>query len=203
MATFGRSVTTGNNQFYQNLGSNNQVATLFTAPEDGLITDLAAYCSGDGASADCVLCLWSSSGALLASTDHITAPSGSRSINGQGWVTGPLTTPYSMTGGTSYYIGFWRKPSDSFVYSSKTGSGTTHKQGVGTTVSSATTLGTYTGDGSEQIGAYATYSVGGAYVKQGGGTMTRRIVYVKQGDGSWLQRVVYVKQGDGSWRQAG
>jgi len=203
VATFGRTVTTGNDHFYQNLGSNNQVGTLFTSPEDGLITDLSVYCSGDGATADAILCLWDSSRNLLATTDHITAPSGSRSVNGQGFIAGPLITPYSMTGGTVYIIGFWRSPGDSFLYSTDTGVGTTKKQGVGIDISAPGTLGTYVGDGSEQLSAFATYSVGGAYVKQSGGAMLRRIVNVKQSGGAMLQRVAYIKQPDTSWRQAG
>lgn len=195
MATFGNS-SVAFNQWYQNTGSNGQVGTRCQATQDGLIDTLTVFCGGNG-NADTVLCIWDDSGNLLGQTDHFTSNTGT-GIGGQANQTAALQTPVSVTNGTFYYLGFWRKSSDTFAYSTRTGSGTTHKQGGTTSV--PTSLGT--NNVVEVLQAFATYAVGGAHVTQGDGSKPLRGVFVTQPDTSKPQRLAQVKNADGTYHPA-
>lgn len=202
MSTLGRTTTSGNDTWYANQGSNNQVGFRVVATEDGLATDCSVYVSGNNGDApDMCLCIWNASGTLLARSNHFTCPGGGTGINGQSLQSQSLQTPLQLTNGGIYIVGFWRDPSKWAAYSTNSGSGTTAKQG-GSNLSAPGTI-SRSNDVTEQMTAYITYEPGGAYVKQSGGSMTRRQVQVRQSGGTWTTRTDYVKQGDGSWQAAG
>lgn len=198
MTTFGNTAVTFN-QFYQNTGSNNQVGTLCACSVDGTIDTLTVYAAGDGSGADMVLCLWDSSGILLAQTAHFTSSTGSFGLGTQANQSAKLTTPYDVKSGRSYYIGFWRSPSDTVDYSTRTGSGTTHKQGSDITAPGNLNTNSVT----EVLQAFATYAVGGARVTQAGGSEPVRVCYVTQGGGTETARNIYVKNADTTYHIAG
>jgi hypothetical protein len=197
VATFGNT-SVSFNQFYQNVGSNNQVGTRCQATQDGTITDLTVYMAGDGSGAETVLCVWDDSGNLLAQTAPFTSSVGSFSVGGQANQTAKLLTPLQVTNGTFYYLGFWRKPTHTVDYSTRTGSGTTHKQG--SNASAPTSLNTTTV--TEVMQAFATYAAGGAHVTQADASEPVRLIYVTQGDGSKPQRLAQVKNVDTTYHIA-
>jgi hypothetical protein len=191
VATFGNTSVTFN-QFYQNTGSNNQVGTRCQATQDGTIDTLTVYGAGDGVGAEMVLCIWSDAGVLLAQTAAFTSSVGAFSVGGQANQTAKLLTPLNVTNGTFYYIGFWRKPTHTVDYSTRTGSGTTHKQGSNASAPSNLNTTTVT----EVLQAFATYASGGAHVTQVDASEPVRLCYVTQGDGSKPQRLIQVKNAD-------
>ncbi len=117
MAIVGSSSNPGGGNFNFS-GSNtlNQCGSAVVMPANGLIYDLGVYVAGDGSSTPMILCLWDSTGALLAQTASFTCPSGSHSVLGQSWQVQNLVTPYRATSGTTYYIGFWRTAGNSSIF---------------------------------------------------------------------------------------
>jgi hypothetical protein len=200
MTTFG-STSVPNNLWYQNTGTDNQVGTLATAPQDGVIDTLSVYGAGQGATpCDTALCVWDASGNLLARSATFTTSGGGTGVGNQAWQTAALLVPLSVSAGVSYYLGFWRDPARTFDYSTDTtGGGTTHKQGAD--ISAPGKLGTSV-DTAEHLGAYATYAQGGAHVVQGDASEPLRFAFVTQGDTSKPERQILVKNADGTYHAA-
>lgn len=199
MATFGRSDTSANNFYYENSGSNNQVGTRFTAPENGVIQSLSVYFAMNGTTGNAALCLWDTSGNLLAQTATFTCVSGSTGINNQTLQTHNLTTPYAMTGGTSYIIGFWRDPAKDTVYSTATGSGRTDKQGA-TNIGSPGTL-SLSNSVTEQMTAYATYTTATIHRRSGTSWASSSQVSRRSG-GAWANATNVYRRKAGVWTDA-
>ncbi len=203
MATFGNASTAWVNFLFSGGNTLNQNASgPFTIPEVGLITDLFVYVSGDGQSTNMVLGLWDTSGNLLAQTSSFTCPSGSRSLGGQGWRNASLITPYFAQANDQFLIGFWRDATKSSVFCILGPGSFTGKTNLSGSIGSHSGAANWGGvDG--YMGAYAQYTPGGVFVKQGSGVWTPRQLFVKQSGGGWTQRSVFVKQGDGTWKQRG
>lgn len=162
MPTVGRTTTSGNNNWVQNTGSMNQQAMRITMPEAGIITTLHVYVSGSGSTITGQLCLWNSSGTLVAQTGNITFSSGSTGINGQATQSHALSSNYLASSGQVLYIGWWRSSSQTANFSYINSGGTIRPQvlsGV-SNVSSPTTLTVSTGT-TGQLTAWADYTPAG------------------------------------------
>src|SRR6185312_14585365 len=123
MPNAGRTTTSGNTTVVQNSGSNNQYGYAISMPATGLVQFLDVYMAGSGGTCRTRLCLWNSSGTLLASTAQFTAGAGSGGVNGQSFQRRALSSSVVISPGT-YYVGFWRNGSDTAEWSYNSGSGT-------------------------------------------------------------------------------
>jgi len=140
---------------FSGLNTQNQLGMAFTMPETGDITSISCFFGGDGSAVNAKLCVWDGSGTLLASTAQFSAASGSRSAGGQAWQTQSLGSALRVTSGATIYVGFWRDPAGSSVWSTAS-SGTWYDRNcTGGSVCAMTGL---TSHGSASIGAYATYT---------------------------------------------
>lgn len=162
MPTVGRTVTTGNNQWNQNTGSQNQIGSQFSMPETGLIQTLHVYVSGNGGTITGQLVLWDSSGNILGQTGNITFSSGSTGINGQALQSADLLTPVVVSSGATIYIGFWRASASTANYSWINSGGIISPNPSASTanVASPGTL-AIGSTGTGQLTAYADYVKGG------------------------------------------
>lgn len=116
MATYG-SDPTFSDWYLSESNTQTQVAFLGTMPQDGYITAVDFYAGGLGGSVPGVGCVWNGSGTLLYTGGGVTIPSGSEGVGTQSWNADSGGTPVFVAGGTPIYIGWWRKPSDSVVWS--------------------------------------------------------------------------------------
>jgi hypothetical protein len=158
----GRDVTSGNNFWIQNTGSNNQYGCAFSMPATGLIQFLDVYMACSGSTMNARLCLWDSSGNLLATSAVFTCPAGSGGVNGQSWQRVALSSPYLASAGT-YYVGFWRETGKTAEWSYMSGSGTIHPSAPSAGVANVASPGNLS-LGSTTVGqmsAYVEYVVGG------------------------------------------
>src|SRR5690242_16379922 len=128
---YGRTTISGNTTSIQNSGSNNQYGSLVSSVPAGVISALDVYMDGNGGTCRTILCLWSSTGVLLAQTAQFTASAGSGGLSGDTLHRAVLTTPYRASATASYYVGFWRNPADGAEWSYLSGSGTIHPQAPG------------------------------------------------------------------------
>lgn len=169
MPTVGRTTTTGNTIYQDNIGSNNQYALKVTMPESGLIKTLHVYVSGSGATISGQLVLWNSAGAVVGQSGAITFSAGTTGVNHQAWQVADLTTPYQAANAEVLYIGFWRDQTKHALFS-YISSGGVIVPSTGSTqanVASPSTLAigsTMTG----QLSAYADYVKGGLGLASGG-----------------------------------
>lgn len=162
MPNAGRTTTSGNNTVVQNTGSNNQYGHAITMPETGLIQFLDVYMAGTGGSITTVLCLWDSSGVLLAQSASFSAGAGSGAVNGQAFQRQALTSPYLASAGT-YYVGFWRNSAQTAEWSYINSGGTIHPQAPGGGVANVGSPGnlSFANSTTGQMSAYVEYVVGG------------------------------------------
>ena len=169
MPNAGRTTTSGNTTVVQNSGSNNQYGFAITMPATGLVQWLDVYMAGSGGTCRTILCLWNSSGVLLAQTAQFTASAGSGGVNGQAFQRAALTSPLVINAGT-YYVGFWRNSADSAEWSYLSGGGTIHPQaplGGVANVGSPGSL-SFANSTSGQMSAYLEYVQGGLGLAGGG-----------------------------------
>lgn len=194
MATAGRTVTTGNNFWQQNTGSDNQQGMLFTMPENGLITGASVYVSGNGGTITGQLCLWDASGNLLAQTGNITFSSGSTGINAQAWQTANFSTAYLATGGTNYIVGFWRASASTANFSWENSGGTIYPQvNSGVAKVAAPSALHVASHSTGQLSAYVTYTPGTTYAYDGA---TEQLSTAQAYDGAaWQTATAYAWDG--------
>lgn len=191
MPTAGRTTTSGNNFWAENTGSNNQYGWAFSMPENGLIEYLNVYMSGKAGGGGCrtILCLWDSSGNLLAQTAQFTAGAGAGGVNGQAFQRAALTTPYSAVAGT-YYIGFWRNGADTADFSFINSGGTIHPSapsgGVGN-VGSPSAL-SFANSTSGQMSAYVEYVRGG--IKMWTGSVWNKYAPKRWNGSAWVRHPI-------------
>lgn len=169
MPNAGRTTTTGNTTSVTNSGTNNQYGFAISMPASGLVTFLNVYMAGSGGTCRTVLCLWNSSGVLLAQTAQFTANAGSGGVNGQAWQRAALVTPVSIAAGT-YYVGFWRNGADAAEWSYASGGGTIHPQAPSGGVANVGSPGnlSFANSTSGQMSAYLEYVQGGLGLASGG-----------------------------------
>jgi len=156
MPTFG-STPTFNWYEWNGVNTENEIAhDLATMPAEGDITSISCYFGGDGATVQAKLCIWdAATGLLLAATPAFTASAGSRAVGGQAWQTQDLSSPLHLPAGKQIYIGWWRAPSGSAVFSTNNTSGN-NKHKTDTSGSPGSLSGALNDTG--VIGAYATYT---------------------------------------------
>lgn len=152
--TFQSAYETGNN-------FNNQMAIKVTAPSGGItVTDLYAYFGGYGSSVSARLCIWNDDATKTLNTQSsaFSAPGYGLGVGGQGWqhVSGLSVT---FTGGTSFWIGWWRDPSGSQVWSEQNSAALVEWL-MTDTGSSPSALGTSNSAGSGVPGIYCVGTAG-------------------------------------------
>ncbi len=197
MATnYGRTTTSGNDTWVSNTGTNNQYGCLVSGVPAGVISALDVYLAGSsGGTCRTILCLWNSSGTLLAQTAQFTAGAGAGGVNGQAFQRAVLTAPLVVAAG-NYYVGFWRNGADSAEWSYQSGSGTIHPQaplgGVANVGSpgALSLANTTTG----QMTAYLEWQASGVYVYDGS-AWVQSPVYIYDGAAWQLSNGVYVYNG--------
>lgn len=132
-------------------GAANQVAAgPFTMPVAGWVTSVSFYANSNSGTTNFTGVVWDSSGNVLGTTTTNGIGSGSESVNGQSWIN--LGCGFYLPAGKQFYVGWWRTPGGSMLYS--TGAGTSY---LGANKpSSAGALGGLSGIGA--VGAYLTYT---------------------------------------------
>lgn len=196
---YGRTTTSGNNFVVQNTGSNNQYGCLVASVPAGIVTALDVYMDGSGGTCRTILCLWNSSGTLLAQTAQFTASAGSGGVNGQTLHHATLTAPLLISAG-SYYVGFWRNPADSAEWSYQSGSGTIHPQAPGGGVTNVASPGnlSFANSTTGTMTAYLEWQPNGVYVYDGSAWQPCP-VYIYDGSAWQLASGVYVYDGS-AWQ---
>ena len=196
---YGRTTTSGNTTVVSNQGSNNQYGFLVTGVPAGIVTALDVYMAGSGGTCRTILCLWNSSGTLLAQTAQFTAGAGSGGVNGQSLQHQALTSPLVIAGG-SYYVGFWRNPADGAEWSYLNSGGTIHPQaplGGIANVASPGSLNLSTSTAG-QMTAYLEWQPSGVYAYDGSAWQAAP-AYIYDGAAWQLANGVYVYDGT-TWR---
>ena len=168
---YGRTTTTGNTTVVSNAGTDNQYGFLVASVPAGVISALDVYMDGNGGTCRTILCLWDSSGVLLAQSAQFTANAGSGGVNGQTLHRALLTTPYRSSGTASYYVGFWRNGADGAEWSYASGGGTIHPQAPGGLIGNVASPGNLSlaNSTSGQMTAYLEWDPGNAYGSSAGG----------------------------------
>jgi hypothetical protein len=186
MPTAGRTTTTGNDTWISNTGSNNQYGCAITMSESGLIQYLDVYMAGGGGSITAVLCLWDSSGNLLAQSASFSAGAGSGGVNGQAFQRQALLTPYAAAAGT-YYVGFWRNGAQTAEWSYDAGSGTIHPQAPSGGISNVGSPGnlSFANSTTGQMSAYVEYVKGGLALASGGSFSKYGLKRYDSGSSTW------------------
>lgn len=180
---YGRTTTSGNDTWVQNTGSNNQYGFVVTSVPQGQVSFLDVYMAGSGGTCRTILCLWNSSGVLIAQTAQFSAGAGSGGVNGQSLRRQAISGgPIQIAGGT-YYVGFWRNPADTAEWSYNAGTGIIRPQAPGAgvaNVSSPSNLNTGSLT-SGQMTAYLEWDPGNIYNGPSGGGAPATIQGVYQG----------------------
>ena len=166
MATLGISTTPGSGWFNDYNGNSQFWSGGYTMPAGGgVVTDLYVYVGGDNngtpASTTGQLVIWGSS-SILWQSGNITIPAASTGINGsgQGWVHVSVPNVYIPAGTVN--LGVWASGGLVWTYESSGSTFTDHSLSGGPGALSGSST-----DGSGALGAYITYTPGGAYVNTG------------------------------------
>lgn len=115
---YGRSTTSGNNNWQENQGSQNQQGMLVSSIPKGLIVAINLYVAGGlGGTCRTNACLWNSSGTLLVATGNITVAAGGGGINAQAWHRYVMSGAGFAIATGNYYIGFYRNSADAIEWS--------------------------------------------------------------------------------------
>lgn len=142
------------------------MAIQVTMPSAGIIASLSAYFAaqnGAGNTTGC-LCIWDTSGNLLARSNTFTLTPGSGAIGGQSWQTQNLQSNYVASNGQVLKIGWWRFAGGSDEWTENAG-GTEYQatDASNTTPPSAETFSSVSGS----PGIYATYTPSEAWINTG------------------------------------
>lgn len=118
--TLGYTTTPSTSAFASSLNNQNQLGVIITAPSGGaIVQSISCYFGGWNQTTTAAMCIWNTSGTLLANSGYFTAPSFPLAVGAQGWQTQSLT--FTLAASTSYYIGWWRDPARSQVWSENNG----------------------------------------------------------------------------------
>ncbi len=159
MATFGYT-TTPTYGYIEAAPTGGQAAGSATMPSPGgIVTSVSCYCgvySGQAATSG-YLCMWSDTGSLLAS-GAATIPAS------PAWVT--ATIPSTFVGsGVAVFLGWQTSGSAGYYATYNSVSGAAMDLGSNSTIPGA--LANFTQYANDQLGAYATYTPGGAQIWTG------------------------------------
>jgi hypothetical protein len=200
MAIVGSSSNPGGGNFnFSGANTLNQCGSAVVMPANGRITDLGVYVSGDGASTSMILCLWDSTGALLAQTASFTCASGSHSVLGQAWQVQNLVTPYQASSGVTYYIGFWRDATKSSIFtvnSSGTFTSNTNLTGSPGALTLSNPFGT-----NHSMGVYGDYTPATIHVRRSGVWVVATGIKVRR-SGAWVDATGVKVRRSGVWVDA-
>lgn len=159
MATIGNTGSPSGNYSSYGLNASNAMAIQVTMPQAGLITSISAYFAawnGHG-NTTAYLCIWDSSGNLLARSNGFTITPGTGAQGGQSLQTQNLTSNYQASNGQVLKIGWWRFASGSDEWTETPG-GTEYQNPLGGDGNSTSPPNEtfHSATGSPQI--YATYT---------------------------------------------
>lgn len=156
--TFGYSgsILTGAGFQFIGIGGNNQVSYNAGTFPGGTIQSISCYLGGHSGAVNAKLCVWDTSGNLLAASSLFSAAAGSGANGGQTWYTQTLASPLALSS-QAIYIGWWRDSAGQNEWSFASGS-TQYNNAGGSSPSNCVTG---RSSGSGQIGAYVTYVKGG------------------------------------------
>jgi hypothetical protein len=186
MPNAGRTTTSGNNFWVTNTGSNNQYGHAITMPESGLIQYLDVYMAGSGGAITAVLCLWDSSGALLAQSASFSCAGGAGGINGQAFQRQPLVSAYHAVAAT-YYVGFWRNGAQTAEFSYISSGGTIHPSAPSGGIANVGSPGnlSFSNSTTGQLSAYVEYVKGGVGLAAGGAFSKYALRRWDSGSSTW------------------
>lgn len=151
MATIGNTNKQTWGQVWTGLNSQNQVAARITMPSAGTITRLGAWLAGKDTGATVRLCVWNSSGTLLAQTNTFTATGRPFGTGNSDNYERDLQTPLDVNSGQVLYVGFSANAADSRQWG--IASSGTHYRDTDTTPPGDASFASNSGT----IGAYAIY----------------------------------------------
>lgn len=198
MATFGNTTNPPNGGAWYDVSSGkNQYAQQFTMPSPGgFIQSVSAYFDLYSGSGTCYVCIWNSSGTLLASASLGSLSAGSTGVDAQHWHTGTFAgNGQYVAGGTSVWIGVWT-PGTMVWTDDPSGQIYSNAQSGGP--------GSFSGAGTEQgagFGVYATYQPSGIYINTGtpaSPVWTAAPMYINTGtpaSPTWTPAQMYVNTG--------
>lgn len=122
MATLGSTAEPTTGQEWFGLNNTNHFAILLTMPTGGPweVTRLGAWLAGKDEVCDFKLCIWSSSGSLLASSATITAASMAFALGNNVKYEADIG-PVEVNGGVQVFVGFARDPADNVQFGTRSG----------------------------------------------------------------------------------
>jgi hypothetical protein len=170
VATVGNTSTSFTNfDFADGSGQFNENASLFTMPENGIITSISVCCAADQGQPDCnaQLVIWNaSSGNVIVASSAFSMAAHSRSTSGWAFITQSVT-PTFIAANTNIYIGFFRVDSGSTLFPQTNSGHYVGKKAGGTSPSSISGATQDWGGVAGTMGAYATYTPVRAWVWNG------------------------------------
>ena len=154
MPTLGNDPASFNTYVYSLSNTENVVVgPLVTMPAPGgSVTELGVYVNGYSGTVKAQGAIWTSTGSLVYATPQATAPQGNPSVGGQSWMTWSVTNLWLGAG--SYYIGWWRAPGGSSIWSLTSGTYYTGATPGSNGAGNLPTMSSQSGD----PGAYLVYS---------------------------------------------
>lgn len=196
MSTVGNTATPAQGYYYDS-GVASCRGSRFTMPSPGgFISTLHAYFDAYNSSATGYVCLWNSSGTLLASASVGTVPTAGASIGGQAWHQATLSSPVYVASGATIYIGFSLPQSAGAVWTWENAGGNVYYANSGSPGSLSTSA-TYSTTG--PLGAYGDYTAGSIYASDGTTEQAGVLIYASNGS-AWQQCAVYCSDGS-AWQQ--
>ncbi len=186
MATLGNSTLPGSGYWFDDFGNKEFWTTrLFTVPAGGAtVTDMYVYVGGHGGSATIQMVIWDNTNAIVWNSGNITAPAGSVSVRGQGWV--HASVPSIVLAAGTYSFGFWT--SGHVIWTFQSSGGVRARSGLGSPGNNTGTSSEYGSSSYGELGCYITYTPGG----------TGGIIYINTGTAGspiWTQADALINTG--------
>ena len=156
MPTLGNDPSSFSTFVYSELNTENVVTgpTVTMPAPGGNVTEIGVYVNGYTGTVKVQGAIWGSNGLLLYATPPTTAPQGSATVGGQSWITWSVSNLWLSPG--PYYIGWWRDPNASSVWSLTSGTYYTGATPGSSGAGNLPTMSSQSGD----PGAYLVYSSG-------------------------------------------
>jgi hypothetical protein len=120
----------------------------YTMPSAGWVTGIVIYVGGDGSTKTMIGCVWNTGDGLIGNGSGVSG-SGSRSTNGQSWLTDGCG--FFLASGTVIRIGWTKATGSTMVWSGQTGGSA--RWGSGGNPGAFSNCGSI-----EQVGAYISYN---------------------------------------------
>lgn len=201
MSTIGNT-NTPNGSFNDYLGGlANTLAIQVTMPAGGgTITSVSAYFAGHGGTITARVCIWDSSGNLLAQSSDMSVTAGSGGITGQAFQTGNVggSSGYLASSGQVLRIGLWVHENQAWEWTENAGG--TEYQATDNSNTAPVTPTTFTSvTGTPSI--YATYSAttaATARVRRSGGWTASTSFSVRR-SGVWVAATSVSVRRSGAW----